>query len=178
VDWTLGTQPRHQGRDVSLGRPVPLDPQEPQQPVPPQQVTPIAAARQRARVAEHEIPQVRDDRLQLPAVAVDDHKWQVGRLALDHRSHCRDRSPPFGQLSPHVLDHTTSFHQTRPPARSLILTWCSQQGAARTRPTQRCRARGISLGAGRCVDARCGLGLGGSPVRDRSPLATSDIATV
>ena len=77
--------------------------------MPPQQVKPIASARQRARVAEHEIPQVRDDRLKPLAFAVHDHERQVWTLALDHRADRRGKSSPFGQLPPHVLDHTTSF---------------------------------------------------------------------
>lgn len=120
--WALGT---------TLDRPVPLDPQQPQQPVPPLQVKPIAAARQRARVADHEIPQVRDDRLQSPTIAVHDHERQVGRPALDHRSHRRDRSPSFGQR-PAACPRPHHVLPTDQASRSLILTWCGQQGAPRT----------------------------------------------
>ena len=144
-------QPRHQGRDFSLSRPVPPDPEEPQQPVPPQQVKPIASAGQRARVAQHEIPQVGHDRLHPHAIAVHDHERQVRRLTRDHRPDRRDRSSPIGQLPPQVFDHTTSFHQTG-QARSLILTWCSQQGGRGTAAIRR-RWVAVFLGGAQCAAA-------------------------
>jgi hypothetical protein len=63
--------------------------------VPSQQVKPIASARQRARVAEHEIPQVHADRLESLAFAVHDRERQVGRLAIDYRTDRLDSPVPY-----------------------------------------------------------------------------------
>jgi hypothetical protein len=100
----------------------------------------------RASCCEHEIPQVRDYRLQSLAIAVHHHERQVWRLAFDHRPNRRHSSPSFGQRPPYVPDHTTSFHQTGQPARSLILTWCSQQCVPRIRATPGRWPAGTPLG--------------------------------
>ncbi|AQW48379.1 hypothetical protein SHXM_01842 [Streptomyces hygroscopicus] len=115
--WIAGlSQPAHEQRDLSLGGLLPRRPQDPQQPVPPQQVIPIATARQRTDVPQHQIPQVDTDWLNLSAVTVHHDERKVGRGTRNHRANLWNRALSLHQGTPYVFHHTTLLER---PSGSL-----------------------------------------------------------
>jgi hypothetical protein len=92
-------EPAHQGAGFRLGDLFPSHIQGPQNPEPPQQVVRVAPAGLGAGVAEHPVPQVPADRLNLPVGGIRHEPWQRRRTARHYRPHPGQPYSPVNQIT-------------------------------------------------------------------------------